>query len=875
MHTFLSANFHRIKRAFKLGARQLAQVFETIDEDFPKCLDDFFSNTWERHQSGHRPDAPESFFPPYEKFVYKSGYLDMLGDPGAEYLLKVPEVGNSIPSSVEKIIRNEKIIASRLESRMQNMVSKSSECIRNRDPPIKHSKSLKEIPDDEVSEVCRQETDVLSVFHSGYPRQEISNNMQSTVMYSMALAANADFQLKMSSHNKGCLEKAQSVVPSQRSLAAASRETVVSENRIETSVDEIMKASDCPRNMKKFNVLRRTSSHGHLPISYGPVDDCNSAQVIRAGKYNFSEVSSSQETCRQGSMSHTQESREWSTVRRAALDTSSCRAEDSIMAKVSTGGKTHSILLTESSDMQYAAGMLPALPPVLSASSSSTVVSSQFTCPSMSAQIESETKRLSYSSSEQNEPCSLHSLDSGKLPLDDGQKITRSAELGKLPDLEIYSQHQLLEEGEQLQYPQKLEQHPKTSNVNLEEPQHLFSTCGSINPGVQKNDDVSGILGGLNVSAPMKMEECMKSVELNQKTKSSRREFSHTDSRTRKKAVRYKAPEVLPAMCVTKATTSGLNQGLSSKGGSGIQQPINFRDASQSVVFGATVTKMHPAQEGEKCTSQGHMSYFPPIPIISYQNTIYNTFPVSSFSPNVQHKYKTSIDGISRGSSPFRYQNSRQLSEPMAAALSARFASLSIEDNGLECQHDLLRSDLYNHLRNLEVGRLCQEPFQQTLLEPPYSCQNAQDFSLWNFIPSMPQASASNQMIGKFKGPFYAMPFPHSVGSIPCFKSDRNASGFSQLCGQETRRTSMSLVLCNYFPFPCLFFFIMSQKKILCRETPCLKICSLPVCKTHFHEINSQCVKEISLFRQFTHQQPLLMLKYHSTMMPMMCGQIR
>ncbi|XP_030457183.2 uncharacterized protein LOC115678037 isoform X2 [Syzygium oleosum] len=52
-------NFFRIRSAFAFGAKKLARL---LDNDFPKEdilfeINEFFLNTWERHGSGHRPDA--------------------------------------------------------------------------------------------------------------------------------------------------------------------------------------------------------------------------------------------------------------------------------------------------------------------------------------------------------------------------------------------------------------------------------------------------------------------------------------------------------------------------------------------------------------------------------------------------------------------------------------------------------------------------------------------------------------------------------------------------------------------------------------------------------------------------------------------------
>nr|XP_010938971.1 uncharacterized protein LOC105057942 isoform X1 [Elaeis guineensis] len=51
-------NFFRIRSAFAFGAKKLARLLECPEEDLTAELNQFFMNTWERHGSGHRPDAP-------------------------------------------------------------------------------------------------------------------------------------------------------------------------------------------------------------------------------------------------------------------------------------------------------------------------------------------------------------------------------------------------------------------------------------------------------------------------------------------------------------------------------------------------------------------------------------------------------------------------------------------------------------------------------------------------------------------------------------------------------------------------------------------------------------------------------------------------
>ncbi|KFK35360.1 hypothetical protein AALP_AA5G274700 [Arabis alpina] len=51
-------NFFRIRSAFTLGAKKLARLLECPKENLIHEVNLFFMNTWERHGSGQRPDAP-------------------------------------------------------------------------------------------------------------------------------------------------------------------------------------------------------------------------------------------------------------------------------------------------------------------------------------------------------------------------------------------------------------------------------------------------------------------------------------------------------------------------------------------------------------------------------------------------------------------------------------------------------------------------------------------------------------------------------------------------------------------------------------------------------------------------------------------------
>uniref|UniRef100_A0A2P2M8I4 Uncharacterized protein MANES_01G247200 n=1 Tax=Rhizophora mucronata TaxID=61149 RepID=A0A2P2M8I4_RHIMU len=53
-------NFFRIRSAFTFGTKRLARLLDCPKEDLYYEVNQFFLNTWERHGSGHRPDAPRN-----------------------------------------------------------------------------------------------------------------------------------------------------------------------------------------------------------------------------------------------------------------------------------------------------------------------------------------------------------------------------------------------------------------------------------------------------------------------------------------------------------------------------------------------------------------------------------------------------------------------------------------------------------------------------------------------------------------------------------------------------------------------------------------------------------------------------------------------
>ncbi|KAJ0435268.1 putative polynucleotide adenylyltransferase [Helianthus annuus] len=56
-------NFYRIRSAFAFGAKRLARLLDCPQENLVAEINQFFTNTWDRHGSGIRPDAPGTDLP--------------------------------------------------------------------------------------------------------------------------------------------------------------------------------------------------------------------------------------------------------------------------------------------------------------------------------------------------------------------------------------------------------------------------------------------------------------------------------------------------------------------------------------------------------------------------------------------------------------------------------------------------------------------------------------------------------------------------------------------------------------------------------------------------------------------------------------------
>ncbi|XP_018460090.1 uncharacterized protein LOC108831030 isoform X2 [Raphanus sativus] len=103
-------NFFRIRSAFTLGAKKLTRLFECPKEKMVHEVNQFFMNTWQRHGSGCRPDAPGNDL-----------WLSGLGDP--EPCLQAE---NASSSSTSK--RNQNSIRPGAVQGVRSMSSQQSNC---------------------------------------------------------------------------------------------------------------------------------------------------------------------------------------------------------------------------------------------------------------------------------------------------------------------------------------------------------------------------------------------------------------------------------------------------------------------------------------------------------------------------------------------------------------------------------------------------------------------------------------------------------------------------------------------------------------------------------------------------------------------------
>ncbi|KAH6558281.1 hypothetical protein KP509_1Z071100 [Ceratopteris richardii] len=677
------ANFYRIKSAFQLGARQLAKVFDVADEDFPKCLDDFFANTWERHQNGHRPDAANSSFPPYVKFVYNTRKCDILGGKGVEYPLKLPEVENFSFSPAERITSKGEEASSHISyagSRVKDSSTVGSEYASD-------------------GEVIQQLLEEPSKVKS----QEYYNNPSVTW--------DNDRNTKVGS-------------------VGGVSGVLVSGDSAESQDEVFHEQNNCNYITGTVPFFHICKTDGRLFSSHASVSDTSPAPSI---------------------------------VRDVVI------SDD-------TDTKTTADFLTPEPDSILYASSIPVLS-VVSSSSSMLVLpfipdSSAFTEPD--GDIDANAKGFLHASAELKSIDDVQSSE-GLASSDDAQLFSSS---GLDPDglcsRAAPSKHQKIRGYKKLQCSDQSDQalqiansgpfHSNTGQATGSDVQFI-----DIN-GTKRDDKLNG-----NIIMHTEVQQCSKTTETDQTMQSSRWELYDANRRTRKKGNRYKGSEVLQRTAnLRKPGIYVPSQGMGTAG-SVTQQLYSLLDAPQPGLFGTPMIKASPIQEGGNYITH---------PMMHVHNPFGSPFPLSSYGPQVQNELKLFMDGLSRENTPYMHNNFQQTSESTSAALSERFASLSAEESLLEQQQDFLKSDLANHLRNLEFGRLCQDPVLQAFAQPPYMQYGGQNSCMWN-IPAYMAPHSPDQLNYSLKAAISGMLSPHDIGSIPIVFPGPHISEIRQLHRHE------------------------------------------------------------------------------------------
>ncbi|KAI3731860.1 hypothetical protein L1987_63052 [Smallanthus sonchifolius] len=88
-------NFFRIRSAFAFGAKRLARLLDCPQEDLVAEVNQFFTNTWDRHGSGFRPDAPGTDSPHFNSSISDT-----------QSVVDIPKV-NSSGKKVKELIGHE------------------------------------------------------------------------------------------------------------------------------------------------------------------------------------------------------------------------------------------------------------------------------------------------------------------------------------------------------------------------------------------------------------------------------------------------------------------------------------------------------------------------------------------------------------------------------------------------------------------------------------------------------------------------------------------------------------------------------------------------------------------------------------------------
>ncbi|MCO5548469.1 hypothetical protein L7F22_001927 [Adiantum nelumboides] len=770
-------NLYRIKKAFRTGAHQLAQVFEVIDDDFPESLDGFFSNTWERHQSGPRPDAPTSYFPPFEKFVYEPGCVDMLGDA---CLFKSSELKTSGLLSTGKITEKD-------NSYRPDSVEGFTDVHHNRITPLACPVVLK-----------------------------TSVNTQSNLTCNMPIAVNTDSLLRTSSVRKANSDKGQSM---EACKAPASFTLSDSERGHKEMLDSGM-INNCGSPTTEQHIVvgespLREDRLGVYKSGCSPVEGGQGAEMSSDGLHDFTLSKAASDTVAvipgQGtenisfvrgkscpiftSRDSNKTSSGNTAISNNMISFSPFSALEKLIRNDTATQKPPDFLFPESRDWLYAS-FIPSKSPPVASSSSSTVTSSPFIQSSSFSELHGErTQDLACPSFMEAQPSKMLKDTFQEPASDDVQSFASPmSPLHAVTVPQMPSQHQVFEEQQPEQAWSQLHVNREQSGMSLFFLNNQASTLAETKGGKDGTNMKRGTSVIGHMAVPSEAQELSSTKSLDEKMHlrvgrlDKSIEVAHQSESTASTTSSCEnLPTTASSWChifptngeVSKATIPDYVEGLSSVGAIA-PQPFGNVDVFESDLFGTGMTKASSVQEGGNFVSQIPANWCSPtgaIPLVPYHNPYHSVFPPHGFSPQIPYEREVFLH---RQKLPQIYSCSGQTLQSSASALSARYASLSAEESELQPSKDVLRSNLANHLQNLEFGIWCEEPALQPL-SPMY--HHAQDPYFWGVSPFLPLQGSCNQMVDSPKALV-----PVLIGGMPHVISGPVTSGVGHLQKQEMER---------------------------------------------------------------------------------------
>eukprot|EP00250_Pteridium_aquilinum_P020647 c24895_g1_i1 orf=465-4658(-) len=892
------ANYHRIRSAFHLGARKLVKVFDCTDEDFPKYLDEFFSNTWERHQSGHRPDAPASSFPPYQMFVFKAECLDMLDNDSANNTVGLLESEKSTLPSSEKILKDSKTLSSHshLSILVEDISTETAGGESRRDVCLQDSNTSKGFLEKHVINTNQTHSYHGGItdptFGVGDPMPSTTKgcvNTQSTLACNMPLAVSADSHLKASSLRSSC--SGASMTSKQRPDVQASLKRTVSEGRKNLHAD-IVKSCRLPEDEQDFNIRKSTSENDSKEIwksGSSPLGGLAEAAKTSSGNSNVSALNQTDDKL---ALMHTQNNGKLGVIRGKGckswptLDScenssgSSATSNDttigcpSFIAKTLTASDTvpqkpPELLFPESRDLLHGPSAHSfSLPSFSSSTASCVLVPSPFFHPLSFPELDTgvaKTAPVHATTVQVTLPTVPIGVPQWPVPppllasYEGLQNIARPMPLfNGMNASGTPIQHQSLKEvGQQPHFWQQPGQDQLPPFKPVQPLSHLNASASEVFPvsqvvGLERNGtDLSfpnsrpmphaearrsGVVSNSTGKASFRNHEAVpshvkvsaKTVKSDDKMQPRRQEVLDAQILSRVKEGLYEesegATKSLPALAsdlkadvhlyspsvktaskpfytdghrlpgyapsfdqpclatsgLSEATIPGSKEVVDSVSGAA-NQPVDYVDTSQSLLFGTCTATGSIVKEGGNQMAQGtRMLYFPigAVPTVSYYNPFYPVSPsfdhefqacrLDSSDHHVPYEDKTGcfLDVGTEGN-PSQVFHGSGRNPKSNAALSARFASLSAEEGEMEPPRDLLRSDLTIHRRNLEFGRWCQEP---VLLESSSMYHSAQGPFLWGVSPFTPVQGFTgpfNQVLGDVNGLIPMASSPQIFGGMP------------------------------------------------------------------------------------------------------------